>query len=126
MTDWLLAGYVVMVNVTYALLGHRFLYFLGVVAFFSFVFLGVRFVTTSFVCTGSGPIKWSAGLEEVKAFILSPLSSPRGCMELGVMAHGDSQEEAIKEIKKANRVHLLMLSEDKEEIPQPSSLQVSN
>ena len=48
------------------------------------------------------------------------------CMELGVMAHGDSQEEAIKEIKEATRVHLLMLSEDNEEIPQPSSLQVTN
>jgi predicted RNase H-like HicB family nuclease len=48
------------------------------------------------------------------------------CMELGVMAHGDSQEEAIKEIKEAIRVHLLMLSEDGEEIPQPSSLQFTN
>jgi predicted RNase H-like HicB family nuclease len=48
------------------------------------------------------------------------------CMELGVMAHGDSQEEAIKEIKEATRVHLLMLSEDGEEIPQPSSLQFTN
>ena len=36
------------------------------------------------------------------------------------MAHGDSQEEAIREIKEATRVHLLMLSEDGEEIPQPS------
>ena len=42
------------------------------------------------------------------------------------MAHGDSQEEAIKEIKEATRVHLLMLSEDGAEIPQPSSLQVTN
>ena len=43
------------------------------------------------------------------------------CMELGVMAHADSQEKAIKEIKEATRVHLLMLSEDGAEIPQPSS-----
>lgn len=42
------------------------------------------------------------------------------CLELGIMAHGDSQEEAIREIKEATRVHLLMLSEDGEEIPQPS------
>ena len=48
------------------------------------------------------------------------------CIELGIMAHGDSQEETIKEIKEATRVHLLMLSEDNEEIPQPSSLQASN
>jgi predicted RNase H-like HicB family nuclease len=48
------------------------------------------------------------------------------CLELGIMAHGDSQEEAIKEIKEATRVHLLMLSEDGEEIPQPSSLQIIN
>ena len=37
-----------------------------------------------------------------------------------------SQEEAIKEIKEATRVHLLMLSEDGAEIPQASSLQVTN
>ena len=48
------------------------------------------------------------------------------CVELGIMAHGDSQEEAIKEIKEATRVHLLMLEEDGEEIPQPSSLQATN
>ena len=48
------------------------------------------------------------------------------CIELGIMAHGDSQEEAIKEIKEATRVHLLMLSEDNEEIPQPSNLQATN
>ena len=48
------------------------------------------------------------------------------CVELNIMAHGDSQEEAIKEIKEATRVHLLMLSEDNEEIPQPSSLQITN
>ena len=47
------------------------------------------------------------------------------CVELGIMAHGDSQEEAIKEIKEAARVHLLMLEEDGEEIPQPSNLQVT-
>ena len=43
------------------------------------------------------------------------------CMELGIMAHGNSQEEAIKDIKEATRVHLLMLSEDGVEIPQASS-----
>jgi predicted RNase H-like HicB family nuclease len=48
------------------------------------------------------------------------------CIELGIMAHGDSQEEAIKEIKQATRVHLLMLSEDGEAIPQPSNLQFIN
>ena len=36
------------------------------------------------------------------------------------MAHGESQEEAIIEIKEATRVHLLMLAEDGDEIPQPS------
>ena len=48
------------------------------------------------------------------------------CIELGIMAHGDSQEEAIREIKEATRVHLLMLSEDNEELPQPSTLQATN
>ena len=48
------------------------------------------------------------------------------CLELGITAHGDSQEEAIKEIKEATRIHLLMLSEDDESIPQPSSLQATN
>jgi predicted RNase H-like HicB family nuclease len=48
------------------------------------------------------------------------------CLELGIMAHGDSQEEAIKEIKEATKVHLLMLQEDGEEIPQPSNLKVVN
>ena len=42
------------------------------------------------------------------------------CIELGIMAHGESQEEAITEIKEATRVHLLMLAEDGDEIPQPS------
>ena len=47
------------------------------------------------------------------------------CLELGIMAHADRQEEAIKEIKEATRVHLLMLDEDGESIPQPlSDLQV--
>lgn len=41
------------------------------------------------------------------------------CVELGIMAHGDTQEEAIAEIKEATRVHLLMLKEDREEIPAP-------
>ncbi len=44
------------------------------------------------------------------------------CLELGIMAHGDTQEEAIKEIKEATRVHLLMLSEDGDQIPEPLSL----
>ena len=47
------------------------------------------------------------------------------CMELGIMAHGDSQEEAIREIKEAVRVHLLMMSEDGDEIPEPKSILVS-
>ena len=48
------------------------------------------------------------------------------CIELGIMAHGDSQEEAIKEIKEAARVHLLMLAEDNEELPQSTTLQATN
>ena len=44
------------------------------------------------------------------------------CIEMGIMAHGDSQEEAIKEIKEAVRVHLLMILEDGEDIPQPRSI----
>lgn len=47
------------------------------------------------------------------------------CIELGIMAHGDSQEEAIKEIKEAVRVHLLMLLEDGDEIPELKSILVS-
>ena len=47
------------------------------------------------------------------------------CMELGIMAHGDSQEEAIREIKEAVRVHLLMMLEDGDEIPEPKSILVS-
>lgn len=47
------------------------------------------------------------------------------CIELGIMAHGDSQEEAIKEIKEAVKVHLLMLLEDNDEIPEPKSILVS-
>ena len=45
------------------------------------------------------------------------------CLELGIMAHGDTQEEAIAQIKEATRVHLLMLEEDSDEIPQPFTLQ---
>ena len=45
------------------------------------------------------------------------------CLELGIMAHGDSQEEAIAQIKEATRVDLLMLEEDDDEIPQPFTLQ---
>ncbi|MGK7893974.1 MAG: HicB family protein [Xenococcus sp. (in: cyanobacteria)] len=44
------------------------------------------------------------------------------CLELGIMAHGDSQEEAIAQIKEATRVDLLMLEEDGDEIPQPFTL----
>ena len=44
------------------------------------------------------------------------------CLELGIMAHGDTQEEAIAAIKEATRVHLLMLSEDGDEIPKPFNL----
>lgn len=45
------------------------------------------------------------------------------CLELGIMAHGNSQESAISQIKEASMVHLLMLEEDGDEIPQPSTLQ---
>jgi predicted RNase H-like HicB family nuclease len=47
------------------------------------------------------------------------------CIELGIMAHGDSQEEAIREIKEAVRVHLSMMLEDGDEIPEPKSILVS-
>jgi predicted RNase H-like HicB family nuclease len=43
------------------------------------------------------------------------------CRELGITAHGDSQETAISAIKEATRVHLLMLAEDREDIPHPIS-----
>ncbi len=46
------------------------------------------------------------------------------CIELGIMAHGDSQEEAIQEIKEAVRIHLLMLLEDGDKIPEPKSVLV--
>ncbi|MDJ0595343.1 MAG: type II toxin-antitoxin system HicB family antitoxin [Pleurocapsa sp. MO_226.B13] len=45
------------------------------------------------------------------------------CLELGIMAHGESQEQAFAEIKEATKIHLLMLEEDGEEIPQPLRLQ---
>ncbi len=45
------------------------------------------------------------------------------CIELGIMADGQTQEEAIAQIKEATRVHLLMLEEDGDEIPQPLTLQ---
>lgn len=45
------------------------------------------------------------------------------CLELGIMAHGETQEEAIAEIKEATSIYLLMLKEDGEAIPQPLSLQ---
>lgn len=41
------------------------------------------------------------------------------CMELGIMAHGDTKEEAIVEIKEATRVYLLMMEEDREALPAP-------
>ncbi len=44
------------------------------------------------------------------------------CIELGIMAHGETQEEAIQEIKEATRVHLLMLEEDEDKIPEPFNL----
>lgn len=44
------------------------------------------------------------------------------CIELGIMAHGDTQEEAIQEIKEAVSVHLLMLIEDNDQIPEPKSI----
>jgi predicted RNase H-like HicB family nuclease len=47
------------------------------------------------------------------------------CIELGIIAHGDSQEDAIGEIKEAVRVHLLMLLEDEDKIPEPKSILVS-
>ena len=43
------------------------------------------------------------------------------CEELGIMAHGDTQEEAIAEVKEATRVHLLMMEEDREALPAPIS-----
>lgn len=45
------------------------------------------------------------------------------CLELGIMAHEETQEKAIAQIKEASRVHLLMLEEDGDEIPQPLILQ---
>lgn len=48
------------------------------------------------------------------------------CLELGIMAHGETQEQAIAEIKEATRVHLIMLEEDGEEIPKPINLQNSS
>ena len=41
------------------------------------------------------------------------------CIELGIIAHGDTQEEAIAQIKEATKVYLLMLEEDGDEIPTP-------
>ena len=48
------------------------------------------------------------------------------CLELGIMAHGDSQEEAIQEIKEAVRVHVLMLLEDGDQIPESKSMIVNS
>lgn len=44
------------------------------------------------------------------------------CVELGIMADGETQEEAISQIKEATKIHLLMLEEDGDEIPQPLTL----
>lgn len=41
------------------------------------------------------------------------------CVELGIMAHGDTRACAITEVKGATKVHLLMMEEDREEIPAP-------
>lgn len=38
------------------------------------------------------------------------------------MTHGDTQEEGIQEIQEAVRVHLLMLLEDEDYIPEPKSI----
>ena len=40
------------------------------------------------------------------------------------MAHGDTQEKAIAQIKQATKVHLLMLQEDGDEIPTPLKAKV--
>lgn len=45
------------------------------------------------------------------------------CIELAIMAHGETQEEAIAEIKEATKVYLMMLEEDREKVPQPLTLQ---
>lgn len=45
------------------------------------------------------------------------------CLELEIMAHGNSQEEAISKIKEATKVHLLMLEEDGDEISEPLTLE---
>lgn len=45
------------------------------------------------------------------------------CIELGIVADGETQEEAIAAIKEATKIHLLMLEEDGDEIPQPLTLQ---
>lgn len=55
------------------------------------------------------------------AYSLSDECYVSECVELGIMAHGDTKEEAIAEIKEATRVHLLMMEEDREEIPAPIS-----
>lgn len=41
------------------------------------------------------------------------------CVELGIMAHGDTKAQAIAEIKEATRVYLLMMEEDREALPAP-------
>ncbi|QIR36832.1 toxin-antitoxin system HicB family antitoxin [Tolypothrix sp. PCC 7910] len=45
------------------------------------------------------------------------------CVELGIVAHGETQEEALAAIKTATKVHLQMLKEDSEPLPEPLSLQ---
>ena len=41
------------------------------------------------------------------------------CLELGIMAHGNSHQEALEEIMEATRGYLLILIEDGDTIPNP-------
>ena len=43
---------------------------LSVVVFLAIMFITVQWVTTSFVITGNGVIKWAEGFEEVKCYWL--------------------------------------------------------
>ena len=68
-------------------------------------------------------------LDYIKHYSYSVSYSPEDeayiaeCLELGIMAHGDTHEQAIAQIKEATKVHLLMLEDDGDEIPQPLTLQ---
>ena len=44
------------------------------------------------------------------------------CLELGILAHGETHEDAIHAIKEATSIHLQMLIEDGEEIPEAFSV----